>query len=366
MVLPPSYGAVSSPSAGTVRRATSSVLKKKRATNPALTLGSEKSLSNTNLVTDASSSQTPTPVGSGFVDLSESPPDRETTVPSLPRLPSTSIARFSPLFGPMTASPPGTPPSRARSSFAFLSDTLATSPPVSSMPISQSQPILSHFSPKSPVPSIRTKALDASEATPGRGRPRSSSMFIKNPPSDSPTLIVPGPSPERAPTEPQAIPRPRTAPQPPLLRRLSSALLLSSPSQGPSAFGVSPTTSLPPGTTPPPTHAPSPSPAHTKPPQPAGESPSIYVSRLLSAVTKAEVASVLASSADEFHTIALGEYMRRFNFLHDPLDVALRKFLMDVRLPRETQQIDRVMEAFAKRYNECNEGIWSQEGEYFV
>jgi len=79
-------------------------------------------------------------------------------------------------------------------------------------------------------------------------------------------------------------------------------------------------------------------------------------------VTKAEIASVLASSADEFHTAALSEYMRRFSFVDDPLDVALRKLLMDVRLPRETQQIDRVMEAFAKRYNECNDGIWGQEG----
>jgi Sec7-like guanine-nucleotide exchange factor len=80
-------------------------------------------------------------------------------------------------------------------------------------------------------------------------------------------------------------------------------------------------------------------------------------------VTKAEVASVLASSADKFHTAALNEYMRRFSFVDDPLDVALRKLLMDVGLPRETQQIDRVMEAFARRYNECNEGIWGQEGE---
>jgi Sec7-like guanine-nucleotide exchange factor len=85
---------------------------------------------------------------------------------------------------------------------------------------------------------------------------------------------------------------------------------------------------------------------------------------LLSVVTKTEVASVLASSADEFHTIALGEYKRRFSFVHDPL-LALKKLLMDIRLLRETQ-IDRVMEAFAKRYNECNEGIWSQEGECLV
>lgn len=81
-------------------------------------------------------------------------------------------------------------------------------------------------------------------------------------------------------------------------------------------------------------------------------------------MTKAEVASVLASSADEFHTAALNEYMRRFTFVDEPLDVALRELLMDVGLPRETQQIDRVMESFSRRYNECNDGIWGQEGKY--
>lgn len=37
---------------------------------------------------------------------------------------------------------------------------------------------------------------------------------------------------------------------------------------------------------------------------------------------------------------------------------------MDLALPRETQQIDRVMEAFASRYNECNTGLFAQAGMY--
>lgn len=36
--------------------------------------------------------------------------------------------------------------------------------------------------------------------------------------------------------------------------------------------------------------------------------------------------------------------------------------LMEVGLPRETQQIDRVMEAFASRYMECNLGVFISEG----
>lgn len=35
---------------------------------------------------------------------------------------------------------------------------------------------------------------------------------------------------------------------------------------------------------------------------------------------------------------------------------------MDLGLPRETQQIDRVMEAFASRYSVCNPGIFTQSG----
>ena len=36
---------------------------------------------------------------------------------------------------------------------------------------------------------------------------------------------------------------------------------------------------------------------------------------------------------------------------------------MDVGLPRETQQIDRVVEAFAARYVQCNPNLFSSDGE---
>ena len=35
---------------------------------------------------------------------------------------------------------------------------------------------------------------------------------------------------------------------------------------------------------------------------------------------------------------------------------------MDVSLPRETQQIDRVMEAFASRYRQCNPNLFISAG----
>lgn len=39
---------------------------------------------------------------------------------------------------------------------------------------------------------------------------------------------------------------------------------------------------------------------------------------------------------------------------------------MEASLPSETQQIDRVMEAFAIRYNECNPGLFASSDTPYV
>ncbi|TFK76945.1 hypothetical protein BDN72DRAFT_866770 [Pluteus cervinus] len=101
-------------------------------------------------------------------------------------------------------------------------------------------------------------------------------------------------------------------------------------------------------------------------PLPNGDSPSLYLDRLLSAVSKAEVVGILASSTDAIHVEALRAYLDRFDFLDDPLDVALRKLLMDISLPRETQQIDRVIEAFAARYLRCNPALFTSEDQPYI
>jgi Sec7-like guanine-nucleotide exchange factor len=59
---------------------------------------------------------------------------------------------------------------------------------------------------------------------------------------------------------------------------------------------------------------------------------------------------------------ALQLFMQDFDFAVDALDVALRKLLLVASLPKETQQIDRVMEAFAKRYNDCHPGLLKDQG----
>ncbi|GAA5902153.1 hypothetical protein JCM8208_002490 [Rhodotorula glutinis] len=73
---------------------------------------------------------------------------------------------------------------------------------------------------------------------------------------------------------------------------------------------------------------------------------------------RGEVTRVLASSSEPFHLAALQAYLRLFPFENLALDIALRAFLSSASLPSETQQIDRVMEAFARRYCECNPGLF--------
>lgn len=93
----------------------------------------------------------------------------------------------------------------------------------------------------------------------------------------------------------------------------------------------------------------------------------MYLSRLKQAVSKSVLASLLAKSDDSFHVAVLKAYMNIFIFSGDPMDMALRKLLMEAELPRETQQIDRVIQAFADRYHECNPQIYtSSEQAYFI
>ncbi|KAG5644739.1 hypothetical protein DXG03_007868 [Asterophora parasitica] len=103
-------------------------------------------------------------------------------------------------------------------------------------------------------------------------------------------------------------------------------------------------------------------------PAPTGkeESPEVYLMRLQATVSKAEVAGILASSPDPFYAHALRTYIEQFNFVEDPLDVALRKLLMEVGLPRETQQIDRVIEAFAGRYLQCNPALFTSDDHPYI
>lgn len=94
-----------------------------------------------------------------------------------------------------------------------------------------------------------------------------------------------------------------------------------------------------------------------------GDTPPKYLSRLQEAVSRGAVAVILSKSDDEFSKNVLRSYMRGFKFFGDPMDMAIRKLLMEVELPKETQQIDRVLQSFANRYHECNPGVFASPGQ---
>ncbi|KDN52206.1 hypothetical protein K437DRAFT_266751 [Tilletiaria anomala UBC 951] len=96
------------------------------------------------------------------------------------------------------------------------------------------------------------------------------------------------------------------------------------------------------------------------------ESPDEFMQRAAHSLEKSELAVALASHAVPFYLEALQACMRRFQFAGNALDIALRKLLMELCLPKETQQIDRVMEAFAIRYNECNEGLFASPDQPYI
>ncbi|EAU92878.2 ARF guanyl-nucleotide exchange factor [Coprinopsis cinerea okayama7 len=97
-----------------------------------------------------------------------------------------------------------------------------------------------------------------------------------------------------------------------------------------------------------------------------GECPSSYLERVRAIVSKAELASVLASSVEPVFVDALRTYLKEFDFKNEPLDIALRKLLMEVGLPKETQQIDRVIEAFSTRYSECNPDLFTADDHAYI
>ncbi|KAK5127898.1 hypothetical protein LTR85_005015 [Meristemomyces frigidus] len=97
-----------------------------------------------------------------------------------------------------------------------------------------------------------------------------------------------------------------------------------------------------------------------------GDTPGKYLERLEAAVARSMIAGILSKSADPFAQSVLRSYTRRFMFFGEPIDMSLRKFLLEAELPKETQQVDRVVQAFADRYHECNPGIFMSPDQAYI
>ncbi|KAL7625603.1 hypothetical protein AAE478_004823 [Parahypoxylon ruwenzoriense] len=97
------------------------------------------------------------------------------------------------------------------------------------------------------------------------------------------------------------------------------------------------------------------------------DTPAKYLARLEEMLSRGVIASALSKENDTFSAAVLRSYMRTFSFFEEPMDMAIRKLLMEAELPKETQQIDRCLQAFANRYHECNPGIYSTPDQaYFI
>ncbi|XP_071953867.1 uncharacterized protein [Antedon mediterranea] len=76
---------------------------------------------------------------------------------------------------------------------------------------------------------------------------------------------------------------------------------------------------------------------------------------LLDGFKRSDVAKHL-SKRNDFSQIVAEEYLNYFNFANEKLDSSLRKFLKAITLVGETQERERILTHFSRRYNECNPG----------
>ncbi|KAK9478067.1 hypothetical protein V1514DRAFT_294777 [Lipomyces japonicus] len=97
------------------------------------------------------------------------------------------------------------------------------------------------------------------------------------------------------------------------------------------------------------------------------ESPDEYLKRIEKSFSQSQIPAMLARSGDDFYQSVMRIFCSRFEFTDEPIDMSLRKFLLNAELPKETQQIDRVLDAFSKRYHHCNLDLFeSSEQAFFI
>jgi Sec7 domain len=96
-----------------------------------------------------------------------------------------------------------------------------------------------------------------------------------------------------------------------------------------------------------------------------GEAAIQYLKRVEELTPRSQIPSILSKRVDDFYYAVMRSFMRTYLFFGDPLDMAIRKLLIEIVLPKETQQIDRVLQSFSDRYQECNPGVFDSSGLFF-
>ncbi|SCU97207.1 LAFA_0G10330g1_1 [Lachancea sp. 'fantastica'] len=106
---------------------------------------------------------------------------------------------------------------------------------------------------------------------------------------------------------------------------------------------------------------------YPKPPEPAdGDSEEKYLETI--SFYDKFIGAILAAEDDDFKRSCLHKFMKtEFDFSMEPLDISLRKLVMFLELPKESQQIDRFLDEFSKVYYEQNQDscYWKSAEEVF-
>ncbi|KAK3917442.1 PH and SEC7 domain-containing protein [Frankliniella fusca] len=81
---------------------------------------------------------------------------------------------------------------------------------------------------------------------------------------------------------------------------------------------------------------------------------------MLDGFKKSDISKHLCKNNDFSRAVA-DEYLKHFDFSRETLDIALRKFLRQFSLTGETQERERVLVHFSKRYLDCNPGSFNSQ-----
>ena len=68
--------------------------------------------------------------------------------------------------------------------------------------------------------------------------------------------------------------------------------------------------------------------------------------------------------SNDFNRAVADEYLKYFSFETKTLDQSLREFLQQFSLSGETQERERVLVHFSKRYLDCNPGTFNSQGRF--
>lgn len=71
---------------------------------------------------------------------------------------------------------------------------------------------------------------------------------------------------------------------------------------------------------------------------------------------------ILSCFSNDFNRAVADEYLKYFSFEAKSLDQSLREFLQQFSLSGETQERERVLVHFSKRYLDCNPGTINSQG----